>query len=178
MNLNTLIESLSTNLLQDFPTDIIYFGFVKAFDAVNHDLILCKLKYQYSIDGRMLKFLKSYLSNRTQRVVLDNCTSDIVEVLSGVPQDSILGPLLFVLFINENIDKNSLIGLYPDDTKLSRKIATSSDCDILQRDIDTLNNWCISNKMKFNADKCKVLTVAKSEPMFINESPSVNIHIH
>ena len=81
MNLNTLIESLSTNLLQDFPTDIIYFDFAKAFDKVNHDIILSKLKYQYSIDGRMLKFFKSYLSNRTQRVVLDNYTSDIVEVL-------------------------------------------------------------------------------------------------
>ena len=63
MNLNTLIESISTNLLQDFPTDIIYFDFAKAFDTVNHDLILSKLKYQYSIDGRMLKFFKSYLSN-------------------------------------------------------------------------------------------------------------------
>ena len=172
MNLTTLIESLSTNLLQDLPTDSIYFDFAKAFDTVNHDLILSKLKYQYSIDGRMLKFFKSYLFNRTQRVVLDNCTSDIVDVLSGVPQGSILGPLLFVLFINDifnNIDKNTLIGFYPADTKLSRKIETWTDCDILQRDIDTLNNWCISNKMKFNTDKCKVLTVAKSEPMFTNE---------
>ena len=79
MNLTKLIESLSTNLLQDLLTDIIYFDFAKAFDTVNHDLILSKLKYQYSIDGRMLKFFKSYLFNRTQRVVLDNCTSDIVE---------------------------------------------------------------------------------------------------
>ena len=58
MNLTTLIESLSTNLLQHLPTDIIYFDFAKAFDTVNDDLILGKLKYQYSIDGRMLKFLK------------------------------------------------------------------------------------------------------------------------
>ena len=174
MNMTTLIESLSTNLLQDLPTDIIYFDFAKAFDTVNHDLILSKLKYQYSIDGRMLKFFKSYLFNRTQRVVLDNCTSDIVDVLSGVPQGSILGTLLFVLFINDifnSIDKNLLIGLYADDTKLSRKIETWSDCDILQSDIDTLNNWCISNKMKFNTDKCKVLTVGKSEPMITNELP-------
>ena len=138
INLTKLIESLSTNLLQDLLTDIIYFDFAKAFDTVNHDLILSTLKYQYSIDGRMLKFFKSYLFNRTQRVVLDNCTSDIVNVLSGVPQGSILGPLLFFLFINDifnNIDKNSLIGLYTDDTKLSRKIETWSDCDILQRDI-------------------------------------------
>ena len=144
MNLTALIESLSTNLLQNLPTDIIYFDFAKAFDTVNHDIILSKLKYQYKIDGRMLKFFKSYLRNRTQRVVLYNCTSDIIDVLSGVPQGSILGPLLFVAFINDIfhiIDKNSLIGLYADDsdTKLSRKIATSTDCDILQHDIDTLN---------------------------------------
>ena len=70
-------ESVSTTLLQDLPTDIIYFDFAKAFDTVNHDLILNKLKYQYNIEGRMLKFFKSYLTNRSQRVVLDNCTSDV-----------------------------------------------------------------------------------------------------
>ena len=173
MNLTALIESLSTNLLQNLPTNIIYFDFAKAFDTVNHDIILSKLKYQYKIDRRMLEFFKSYLRNRTQRVVLHNCTSDIIDVLSGVPQGSILGPLLFVLFINDifhNIDKNSLIGLYADDTKLSCKIATSADCDILH-DIDTVNKCCINNKMKFNSDKCKVLTVTMSEPMFINELP-------
>ena len=174
MNMARLIESVSTTLLQDLPTDIIYFDFAKAFDTVNHDLILNKLKYQYNIDGRMLKFFKSYLTNRSQRVVLDNCTSDVVTVLSGVPQGSILGPLLFVLFINDiffNIDENSRIGLYADDTKLWRKIATSADCDILQRDIDTFNTWCIRNKIKFKTDKCKVLTVANTEPLFMNELP-------
>ena len=70
-----------------------------------------------------------------------------------------------------NIDENSRIGLYADDTKLWRKIATSSDCDILQRDIVTLKNWCIRNKMKFNRDKCKVITVANTEPLTMNELP-------
>ena len=90
MNMTRLIKSVSTTLPQDLPTDIIYFDFAKAFDTVNHDLILNKLKYQYNIDGRMLKFFKSYLINRSQRVVLDNCTTDTVAVLSGVPQGSIL----------------------------------------------------------------------------------------
>ena len=98
MNLAMLIESLLTNLLQDLPTDIIYFDFTKAFDMVNHDLILSKLKYQYSIDGRMLKFFKSYLFNHTQRVVLDNCTSYIVDILSGVLQGSILGGHFYLFF--------------------------------------------------------------------------------
>ena len=100
----------------------------------------------------MLKFFKNYLNNRNQRVVLDNCKSDIVPVLSGVPQGSILGPLLFVLFINdiyESIDENSNINLYADDTKLWREINNYADCTILQKDIDRLHKWCIVNNMKF-----------------------------
>ena len=127
INMNTLVESISTTVMENLPTDIIYFDFAKAFDTVDHDLILNKLKFQYHIDARMLKFFKNYLSNRSQRVVLDNCNSDIISVLSGVPQGSILGRLLFVLFINgiyENIDEDSNINQYADDTKLWRKIAT------------------------------------------------------
>ena len=90
----------------------------------------------------MLKFFKNYLNNCNQRVVLDNCNSDIVPVLSGVPQGSILGPLLFVLFSNdiyESIDDNSNINLYADDTKLWREINNYADCAILQKDIDRLH---------------------------------------
>ena len=173
-NMVTLVESISTTLMENLPTDIIYFDFAKAFDTVDHDLILSKLKPQYNIDGRMLKFFKKYLSNRSQRVVLDNCISDTVSVLSGVHQGSILGPLLFVLSINEiydNVDEHSNINLYADDTKLWRKIATSADCDVLQKDIDSLYKWCIANKMKFHENKCKVLTVANSEPLFMNVLP-------
>ena len=173
-NMTTLVESISSTLTENLPTDIIYFDFAKAFDTVNHDLILSKLKFQYHIDGRMLKFFKNYLSNRSQRVVLDNCNSDIVSVLSGVPQGSIIGPLLFVLFINDiyqNVDEKSYINLYADDTKLWRKIASSADCDVLQKDIESLNQWCMINKMTFNESKCKVLTVTNSEPLFMNVLP-------
>ena len=122
----------------------------------------------------MLVFFKNYLNNRNQRVVLDNCNSDIVPVLSGVPQGSILGPLLFVLFINdiyESIDENSNINLYADDTKLWREINNYADCAILQKDIDSLHKWCIVNNMKFHENKCKVLTVTNSKPLFMDVLP-------
>ena len=173
-NMVDLIDSVSMALLSNTATDVIYFDFAKAFDSVNHDLILHKLKYIYGIDGRMLKFLRSYLHERKQRVVLDNHMSDEVKVLSGVPQGSILGPLLFVLFINDiyaNIDANTNIELYADDTKIWRQIDSNHDCEILQNDINLLYKRATDNKMKFHPGKCKVLTVKKKEQDFQIELP-------
>ena len=115
--------------------------------------------------------MKNYLQNRKQRVVLDNHISDTVDVLSGVPQGSIIGPLLFVLFINDiykNLDKGTNVVLYADDTKMWRQIDSHRDCKILQKDITALNEWCIQNKMKFHPDKCKVLTVSNNETCYSN----------
>ena len=120
------------------------------------------------------KFFANFTLIMLIAVMLIKEISVLLQQYREISQGSILGPLLFVLFINDifcNIDENSRIGLYTDDTKLWRKIATSSDFDILQRDIVTLNNWCLRNKMKFNRDKCKVLTVANTEPLFMNELP-------
>ena len=156
-------DNVSQALNQSLRTDIVYFDFAKAFDSVNHDIILKKLKNRFKIDGTMLKFLVGYLQNREQCVIIDGKKSKNAPVRSGVPQGSILGPLLFVLFIDdmpEVISKDTHIALYADDTKIWRQIRTWEDHIALQLDIDALNTWSVINKMKFHPQKCKVVPVA------------------
>ena len=173
-NLLTFIESIVRSLHEKIGTDVVYFDFVKAFDTVSHDLILQKLKAQYKIDGTLLKFFVNYLQGRKQQVIIDNAVSNSVDVLSGVPQGSILGPLLFVLFMNdiyESIDAETNIELYADDTKIWREIKSESDCDFLQKDIDALYAWSRKNKMSFHPDKCKVVSIYDFRPDFIKILP-------
>ena len=142
-NLLLFTESIARSLHEKIGTDVIYFDFAKAFDTVSHDLILQKLKIQYNIDGTLLKkFFTEYLCCRKQRVIMENVVSESVDVLSGVPQGSILGPILFVLFINDiyaNIDIDKNIALYADGTKIWRDMNSEADCEILQKDISSLS---------------------------------------
>ena len=146
-------------------SDIIYFDFSKAFDSCNHDLILDKLKNRFDVDGKMLAFIRNYLSNRSQRVVVGGKYSSSLSVISGVPQGSILGPLLFVLFINditECVNGECKIALYADDLKLWSSITGALDHVEMQSSVDNLYNWSISNKMKFHPNKCKVISTHSS----------------
>ena len=169
-NLVGLCDSLAMSLNENIRTDVIYFDFAKAFDSVNHDLVLLKLKNKFGIDGRLLKFLADYLRDRQQRVLVGGKLSSTRNAQSGVPQGSILGPFLFVLFINdisEGISPGTQLSLYADDTKIWRHIITGSDISRLQKDIEYLHDWSLSNKMKFHPDKCKVLSVTgrMTEPL-------------
>ena len=163
------IDNLALSLNNSNRTDVIYFDFAKAFDSVNHDIILHKLKFSFGIDGTMLKFILNYLQGRKQRVVVDQSMSLETNVLSGVPQGSILGPLLFVLFINDMhlvVSPGTNIALYADDTKIWRQISNDIDSDILNKDIDALNMWASNNLMRFHPKKCKVISVAHKDKGF------------
>ena len=123
---------------------------------------MLRLKTQYNIDGLLLAFLKDYLEGRKQIVVIEGEQSDTRSVLSGIPQGSILGPLLFVLFINDLnsvISEDTNISLYADDTKIWREIIMHEDNLTLQNDINSMYEWSIENKIKFHPKKCKVLQV-------------------
>ena len=121
-------DSIATAINSSMRTDVVYFDFAKAFDSVNHDIILKKLKDRFKIDGTMLKFMVNYLQDREQCVIIAGKKSSMASVRSGVPQGSILGPLLFVLFINdmtEEISEGTRIALYADDTKNLKSIQLS-----------------------------------------------------
>jgi hypothetical protein len=110
--------------------------------------------------------MRSYLNGRRQRVVLGDAVSSWRNVLSGIPQGSILGPLLFLLFINDMPDLfKDFCKLFADDTKLMAAIRNTSDCKSLQSDLDKATNWAKTWKMKFNNEKCKVMHIGKNNPL-------------
>ena len=138
--------------------DVVYMDFAKAFDVVPHLILFNKLS-AYGISGPLLEWLKSYLLNRSQFVEIDNGRSENFKITSGVPQGSNLGPLFFLLFINDLplFIKYCNILLFADDTKLFLEIKDSKDALLLQSDLDNFSNWCVLNHMSLNVAKCKAV---------------------
>jgi hypothetical protein len=157
-------DQVHLNLDNNIQTDIIYLDLAKAFDSVPHKLLIAKLQY-YGFNGKLLFWLTEYLHNRKQCVMINGTTSDVIDVLSGVPQGSILGPLLFIIYIDDmitSISANSNIYLYADDSKVCRSINHVNDCVTLQRDLNLLYSWSLTWGLNFNINKCQVMTVTRS----------------
>ena len=134
--------------------DAAYMDFRKAFDTVPHQRLLSKLK-QYNVNGPILNWINSFLSDRSQFVKINNSVSDPLKVTSGVPLDSVLGPTLFIYFINDlpNVVNNSNVKIFADDTKVYNKIDNSDNVKYLQNAIDELYLWTQKWLLMFNKDK-------------------------
>ena len=153
------VNDLALSLNAGEHIDFILLDFSKAFDKVSHNCLLYKLSY-YDINGELFDWISDFLTNRHQEVILNNIHSDPCKVLSGVPQGSVLGPLLFLLFINDLPDNiSSSIRLYADDVIIYRSIYSNEDVIHLQMDLDTLSKWALDWHMTFNLDKCEHLVI-------------------
>ena len=168
-NLLEFIENVLNITDDNIPVDIIYLDFAKAFDKVPTSRLLSKIK-ALNIDGKILGWITSWLTNRKQRVVLHGVKSLWLAVLSGVPQGSVLGPLLFLIFINDIDLAASLVRIFSkfaDDTKLGHPVLTERDKNTLQSQLDSLCTWAEQWGMEFNVSKCKVMHIGRRNQKFV-----------
>ena len=158
----TSTHDWATTLQHRGQTDVILLDFSKAFDTVPHLRLSAKLSY-YGISGPTLSWIESFLSGRTQAVSVNGSHSSLKNVISGVPQGSVLGPALFLLYINDIQDQiHSQMKLFADDSIVYREILSPEDHDILICDLDLLAKWSSKWLMYFNIKKkCAVLTITR-----------------
>ena len=156
----TTVEDLAQIMDKRGHADVLILDFCKAFDTVAHVRLLNKLE-GFGINGSTHQWIRNWLTKRTQTVVIDGESSTQVRVGSGVPQGTVLGPLMFLLFINDigKEVKESKLRLFADDCLLYRDIRSTSDMEALQKDLDSLSNWANTWQMQFNAAKCHQLRI-------------------
>ena len=141
-----------------FNIDVIYLDFAKAFDKVDHVILLKKLK-SFGITGKLHQWISSFLENRYQQVIVNGKLSRKEKVVSGVPQGTVLGPLLFLIYINdlEAEMKNCILRVFADDSKLVMKLKEITDHQKLQEDLDSGMNWAEMNNMQLNDKKFQLM---------------------
>ena len=171
-----LTDEILNAMDSHYQVDLLLLDFSKAFDTVAHNKLLNKLVH-YGIQNSTHKWISAWLTDRTQRVMVEGALSNEVDVVSGVPQGTVLGPLMFLIYIND-IDNNiqSSVRLFADDCILYRVIKSLDDCRCLQEDLNHLIHWTHLWQMKLNSDKCVVLNCTKSHSTYqtnyyINDTP-------
>ncbi|CAM4577882.1 unnamed protein product [Lepidochelys olivacea] len=165
-NLLEFFEGINKHMDQGDPVGIVNLDFQKAFEKFPHKSLLCKISC-HGIRGKVRSWIGNWLKDRKQRVGINGQFSECREVNSGVPQGSVLGPVLFNIFIND-LEKgvNSEVAKFADETELLKIVKTQADCEELQKDLSKLSDWATKWQMKFNVDKCKVMHIGKHNPNY------------
>lgn len=160
-NLLVFLEYITECIDSGDSVDVLYLDFAKAFDKVPHNRLLRKLE-AHGVDGMVLGWIRAWLKDRRQRVCVEGVCSVWRWVISGVPQGSVLGPLLFLIFIND-LESHLLSQVlkFADDTKVFGVVNNTADHSRLQNDLDVLTEWAAKWQMKFNEDKCKVMHLGR-----------------
>ena len=166
-NLVSFLDKITAAADKGEAADIVFLDFAKAFDKVPVKRLLRKVR-AHRIGGQLFNWIKAWLTDRRQRVVLNGDASDWAEVLSGVPQGSVLGPLLFLIFINDLEEKAvaELVYKFADDTKVAKIVRDENDQAELQRTLDELADWAERWGMSFNVQKCKVMHVGHANKQY------------
>ena len=171
-----LVDKLAKNMQLSKQTDLFLLDFSKAFDKGAHEKLLLKLHF-YGIRGNTLNWIKDFLDNRNQLVLLNGSNSDSIPVSSGVPQGSVLGPILFLAYINDLPDQvRSRVRLFADNTAMYLALDRQDKSEIIQKDLESLEKWEKLWDMSCNPSKCQVIHVTRRKTPFQTKHAKYNLH--
>ena len=170
-----LVEEITTAMDNSMSTVAVFIDLKKAFDIVDHNILLNKLEH-YGIRGLAFSWIQSYLTNRTQYVSINNTNSTCINVTCGVPQGSILGPILFIMYVNDMHTVSPLMKciIFADDTNfLYPGNDISEICKTVSKELDKLSSWFMANKLSLNVSKTNFMVISRKQ---IVNKPIVSIN--
>ena len=172
------VDNILTILESSEDADVVYLDFAKAFDKVDHRILLQKVE-NLGITGKLLEWIKNFLSDRKQHVIVDGEVSDSAPVTSGVPQGTVMGPVLFIIFIDDLTEAIQYADLlkFADDSKMTLKVKNLQDHHNLQQDLHSSIIWALLNNMQLNTEKFQLLQHGKNQQIKLPYETSNDIKV-